>query len=106
MPPLYSGSADEWSYISNDTTSSDVKTVDFIIDNFDDEMKKGFHKLRAHPFIVKNTLWHIEVAVMAKDKTDGKNYISVFLRNENYVNLKVDCQATIGYFGLQESPCR
>ena len=87
MPPLYSGTADEWSYVSNDTSTSHVKSADFIIDNFDDEMKKGFHKIRAHPFIVKNTLWRIEVEVMKKDK-DGKNYIAVFLRNDNDVNLE------------------
>jgi len=97
MPPLYSGSADEWSYISNDTTSSDVKTVDFIIDNFDDEMKKGYHSLIAHPFIVKNTLWHVRVSVMLIDKQDGKNYIGFFLKNENDVNLKVDFKLTVGH---------
>ena len=54
MPPLYSGSADEWSYMytSNDTSNSDAKTVDFIIDNFEAEMKKGSHILKSNSFTV------------------------------------------------------
>ena len=57
MPSLYSGSADEWSYTSNDSSNSDAKTVDFIIDNFEAEMKQSCHILKSNPFTVKHTIW-------------------------------------------------
>jgi len=96
MPPLYSGSADEWSYISNDTSNLVAKTVDFIIDNFEKEMEKGQHKLKSNTFTVKHTHWHIKVDIPGKAAEDGETYIGVYLRNDNNLNFSVEFKAVIG----------
>jgi len=95
MPPLYSGTADEWSYVSNDTSTSPVKTVDFIIDNFETEMKKGHHKLKSRPFTVKNSLWHIEVHPARKDEKSGESFVGVFLMNDNEVDMYAGCKFVV-----------
>jgi len=101
MPPLYSGSADEWSYISNDTANSDVKTVDFIIDNFEAEMMKSSHILKSNPFTVKHSMWHIAVHLGRKEDKVG-----VFIQNDNSVNLRADgwlkCGNVLGKLVNQE----
>ena len=53
MSPLYSGSADEWSYINGASTVLTL-SVDFIIDNFEDHMKKA-GKFNSHQFTVNDT---------------------------------------------------
>jgi len=95
MPPLYSGTADEWSYVSNDTSTSPVKTVDFIIDNFETEMKKGAHILKSRPFTVKNSLWHIEVHPARKDEKSGESSVGVFLVNDNEVDMYAGCKFVV-----------
>jgi len=96
MAPLYSGSADEWSYISHDTSNSQVKTIDFLIDNFEAEMKKGGPNLKSNPFTLKHTLWHIEVNPASKHEKDGRTCVGVFVYNDNPVNLRVNCKFVIG----------
>jgi len=95
MPPLYSGTADEWSYVSNDTSTSPVRTADFIIDNFETEMKKSTHILKSRPFTVKNSLWHIEVNPARKDEKSGEIFVGVFLMNDNEVDMDAGCKFVV-----------
>jgi len=96
MPPLYSGSADEWSYVSRDKSTSPVKTVDFIIDNFEAEMKKGTGKLKSRPFTVNSSLWHIEVDPASKDEKSGRFFVGVLLMNDNEVDMYASCKFIVG----------
>ena len=93
MSPLYSGSADEWCYLSSQTKTSDL-SVEFTIENFVDQMKETrktrktrknketTRKLKSAQFTVKDTLWHLEVIPKSNDE-DRKGYVGVFLVNDN-----------------------
>eukprot|EP00092_Neocalanus_flemingeri_P040435 GFUD01044036.1.p1 GENE.GFUD01044036.1~~GFUD01044036.1.p1 ORF type:complete len:331 (+),score=86.37 GFUD01044036.1:120-1112(+) len=92
MPPLYSGSADEWSYLSTSTTGTAV-TVEFIVDNFTSQMIKP-STLKSHQFSVKETLWHIKVVPESKFE-DRKGHVGVFIHNENDEDINVRCKFII-----------
>jgi len=93
MPPIYSGSADEWCYISTDTTGSAVKSVEIIIDNFESQMKEVI-ELKSHQFTLKDTLWHIGL----KPDQDGerKGYVGIFFHNDNKEDLTIKVNVEIG----------
>jgi len=93
MAPVYSGSADEWCYISMDTTGS-VKSVDVIIDNFETQMKKpeGWC-LESHQFTVNDTLWHIEFQDVPESRSESN--LGVFIINDNKEDLTVNCKVII-----------
>jgi len=93
MPPVYSGSAEEWCYFSTDTTGS-AKSVEIIIDNFESQMKK-VSPLKSHQFEVKDTLWHIEVYPDSYVE-DEKGKLGVFIYNDNKENLSVKIKIEIG----------
>ena len=107
MPPLYSGSADEWSYLSTGTTGSAMK-VEFIIDKFENQMKRMVTPLKSHQFTVQDTLWHIEVVpdcLVTVDADEEENesedegeegYVGVFIINDNKADLAVECKIVIG----------
>jgi len=95
MPPIYSGSADEWCYIDTDDTGSS-KSVEIIIGNFENHMKKDVDiAVKSHQFKVKDFLWHIEVKPAPKDE-DVKGYVGIFLYNDNQKDLDVKLKAEIG----------
>eukprot|EP00092_Neocalanus_flemingeri_P040433 GFUD01044034.1.p1 GENE.GFUD01044034.1~~GFUD01044034.1.p1 ORF type:complete len:328 (+),score=70.64 GFUD01044034.1:51-1034(+) len=88
MSPLYSGSADEWSYLSNTSASSAV-TMEFVIDEFKTQMNNRT-TLKSHQFTVKDTLWHVGV-------TPGKDkHLGVFIYNDNKEDLNVICKFEVG----------
>jgi len=93
MPPLYTGSADEWSYLSTEAKGS-AMSVEFIVDNFENQMKQ-VSQLKSHQFTVNDTLWHISVITdsLAEDK---KGYVGVHVYNENEEDLIVDAKLEIG----------
>jgi len=93
MPPVYSGSAEEWSYLSIDTTGS-MKSVEFIIDNFEIQMKKT-RRLESHQFTFDSTLWHIYVYPESEQK-DNKGHVGVFIHNDNEEDLSVKGKMEIG----------
>eukprot|EP00092_Neocalanus_flemingeri_P023849 GFUD01025874.1.p1 GENE.GFUD01025874.1~~GFUD01025874.1.p1 ORF type:complete len:354 (+),score=90.93 GFUD01025874.1:67-1062(+) len=95
MSPLYSGSADEWSYLSTDNTGSSM-TVEFIIDKFTNQMKKASF-LKSHQFTVKDTLWHIGV-VPESEVEDRKGHVGIFIHNDNDKDFNVSCKFVIGDF--------
>jgi len=93
MPPLYTGSADEWSYLSSNTAKSSLN-MEFIIDNFEERMKKP-EILQSHQFTVKDSLWHIEVNPESLKK-ENKGNVGVFLANDNEEEFTVSCEFKIG----------
>eukprot|EP00092_Neocalanus_flemingeri_P001791 GFUD01001909.1.p1 GENE.GFUD01001909.1~~GFUD01001909.1.p1 ORF type:complete len:336 (-),score=88.02 GFUD01001909.1:38-1045(-) len=95
MPPLYSGSADEWCFLSTETTGTAV-TVEFTIDKFTNQMKKA-SMLKSHQFSVKDTLWRIVVWPESEDK-DSKGHVSVFILNDSDSDedINVTCKFTLG----------
>jgi len=93
MPPIYSGSAEEWCYFSTDTTGS-AKSVEIIIDNFESQMKK-VSPLKSHQFEVKDTLWHIKVYPDSNFEEDKGN-LGVFIYNDNKEDLTVKIMIEIG----------
>lgn len=92
MAPLYAGTDDEWFFLSSDI-STNVRTLDFKIANFEAEMKKGSHKLISR-FRVKNSVWSIYVNQADKDEENLP--VSVALRNESPENMTVDYKCRIG----------
>jgi len=93
MAPLYSGSADEWSYLSNDTIDT-AMTMDFIIDRFENQMKKT-KTLKSHQFTVRGTLWHIEVLTVGS-YDDIEKSVGIKICNDSKKDLTVDCKIEIG----------
>jgi len=93
MPPLYSGSADEWSYLSTEAKGS-AMSVEFIIDNFENQMKR-VSQLESHQFTVNDTLWHINVRTDSLLE-DYKGHVGVHVYNENKEDLTVDVKFEIG----------
>eukprot|EP00092_Neocalanus_flemingeri_P000589 GFUD01000625.1.p1 GENE.GFUD01000625.1~~GFUD01000625.1.p1 ORF type:complete len:334 (+),score=81.24 GFUD01000625.1:45-1046(+) len=94
MPPLYTGSADEWSYLGSYAASSSI-SFEFIIDHFEERMKKKPKELNSHKFSVKDSLWHVQVRPESDDEKT-KGYVGVFLYNDNEHPLKVSCKIKIG----------
>jgi len=93
MPPVYSGSAEEWCYLSSDTTGS-TKSVEFIIDNFENQMKKA-SRLESHQFTFDGTLWEIHVNSRSKEG-DDECHVGVFIYNNNKEDLNVKAKVEIG----------
>jgi len=92
-PPIYSGSADEWSYLSTGSADSAV-TYEFIIDNFENQMMKAT-TLKSGQFTVKNTLWHVEV-ISESQEDDRKGCVGIFLHNDNKKAIAPRFKFTIG----------
>jgi len=94
MPPLYTGSADEWSYLSSNTTKSSLN-MEFIIDNFEERMKKT-KLLKSHQFSVKDSLWHVEVQTDSVEESPCNGSVGFFLVNDNDEELTVSFKFNIG----------
>jgi len=75
-----------------------TKSVEFIIDNFENHMKKD-SSLQSHQFTVDGTLWHIDVNPES-EREDSKDHLSVFIHNDNEEDLtvkaKVDISGDVG----------
>jgi len=93
IPPLYSGSADEWCYVTKDS-SCDSISVDMIIDNFETYMEET-REIVSHTFTVGGTPWYIKVVPNSENKKN-KEQIGVFLVNDDDVYHTVGCKLRIG----------
>ena len=93
MPPLYSGTADEWCYFSTDTSGS-ATNVEFIIDKFESQMKKDT-VFKSHKFTVNDGLWQVQVQPDCKNR-GFKGYVGVFILNGNKEDHTVEYTFEIG----------
>eukprot|EP00092_Neocalanus_flemingeri_P010898 GFUD01011737.1.p1 GENE.GFUD01011737.1~~GFUD01011737.1.p1 ORF type:complete len:336 (-),score=83.30 GFUD01011737.1:51-1058(-) len=97
MPPLYSGSADEWCYLGNPSKDPPF-SFEFIIDNFEAEMHhtKAINKLESCEFSVKGFKFHLLVVPEGlKNGFYEKGYVGVSLVNDNDKELTVTCTLTV-----------
>eukprot|EP00092_Neocalanus_flemingeri_P035939 GFUD01039132.1.p1 GENE.GFUD01039132.1~~GFUD01039132.1.p1 ORF type:complete len:339 (+),score=83.65 GFUD01039132.1:60-1076(+) len=98
MPPLYSGSADEWCYLGNPSKDPPF-SFEFIIDNFEEEMDhtKAINKLESCEFSVKGFKFHLLVVPegLEDDGFYQKGHVGVSLVNDNDKELIVTCTFTV-----------
>eukprot|EP00092_Neocalanus_flemingeri_P026295 GFUD01028508.1.p1 GENE.GFUD01028508.1~~GFUD01028508.1.p1 ORF type:complete len:333 (-),score=66.69 GFUD01028508.1:157-1155(-) len=91
MPPLYSGSADEWGYLNPDLIGSTM-TTELIINNYENPITP----IKSNPYSVNEILWHILVHPPTSQSEEKKELCSVLVKNESKEVLTVQLKVAVG----------
>eukprot|EP00092_Neocalanus_flemingeri_P036152 GFUD01039363.1.p1 GENE.GFUD01039363.1~~GFUD01039363.1.p1 ORF type:complete len:336 (+),score=67.50 GFUD01039363.1:47-1054(+) len=97
MPPLYSGSADEWGYFNPDLIGSTM-TAELIIDNYENLITP----IKSKPYSLNEILWRVLVHPPTSQSKDGKSLCCVAVKNESKEDLIVHLNVAVGAVGVKE----
>eukprot|EP00092_Neocalanus_flemingeri_P084743 GFUD01106500.1.p1 GENE.GFUD01106500.1~~GFUD01106500.1.p1 ORF type:complete len:340 (+),score=75.69 GFUD01106500.1:49-1068(+) len=101
MPPLYSGSADEWGYFNPDLSGSTM-TTELIFDNYENLTTP----IKSNPYSVNEILWGILVPPPdpTSQSEESKELCSVWVKNESKEDLTVHIKVAVGIKELKFQP--